>query len=160
MIIHSLKLENFGKHKNLEINNINSSIVGIVGPNGFGKSTILKAIAFAFKGKDDDYPINECIKNDAVSGSIELVFEKNNIIGKIVRKFGKKDSALLEWDSNVYTRKLDISNKIDEILGVDKQVLSNTIFIKQGEILDLIKATPGKRKELFSKLLNLDFLNK
>jgi exonuclease SbcC len=160
MVIKEIKLENYGRHKSLHLKDLSAPIIGIVGANGNGKSTILKAIAFAFKGKEDDSAITESISIGEESGSIELSFEKQGTNGRIIRKFGKKDSALLEWGDEKLTRKTEINKKIDEILGVDKQVLSNTIFIKQGEMLELVNATPAKRIELFSKLLNLDYFTK
>lgn len=160
MIIKELNIKNYGKHKNLSLKNLDVPIIGIVGANGNGKTTILKAIAYAFKGKEDDASIQESISLGETQGFIELFFEKNGNNGHIVRKFGKSDSALLEWCGEKITKKSEINSRIDEILGVDKQVLSNTIFIKQGEVLGLIEETPAKRVELFSKLLNLDYFNK
>ena len=160
MLIKSLTIHNYGRHKHLELKDLTAPIIGIVGANGNGKSTILKAISFAFKGKEDDSAIADKITLGESSGFIDLVFEKNNTEGRIIRKFGTTDSASFKWGSESFTRKTEINKKIDEILGVDKQVLSNTIFIKQGEILELVESTPSKRVELFSKLLNLDYFNK
>lgn len=160
MLIKEVTLKNYGKHKDLKLTNLDVPIIGIVGANGNGKTTILKAISYAFKGKEDDSSIQESISLGETNGSIDVSFEKDGINGRITRKFGKTDSAVFIWGEEKLTKKSDINKRIDDILGIDKQVLSNTIFIKQGEVLGLIEETPAKRIDLFSKLLNLDYFNK
>lgn len=160
MLIKEVTLKNYGKHKDLKLTKLDVPIIGIVGANGNGKTTILKAISYAFKGKEDESSIQESISLGETNGFIDVSFEKDGINGRITRKFGKVDSAVLIWGEEKLTKKSEINKRIDDILGIDKQVLSNTIFIKQGEVLGLIEETPAKRIDLFSKLLNLDYFNK
>ena len=160
MIVKKLKLTNFGKHKYLELNNLDeSSIIGIFGNNGCGKSTILTAIDFAFSKTLSDN-IESYIHAGEKTGEVYIEFIKSGKVGKITRKLGKSTSSTLEWEDTIYTKSAEIDEKINEILGVDKQMLSNTVFIKQGAISKLLKSTTASRVELLSKLLNLSYINK
>lgn len=162
MRIKSLKLSNFGQHKNLEIDGLDKkSIIGILGQNGSGKSTVINAIKYAFTGELPDTNTS-CIRSGAKSLKVELEFEKNNKLGKIIRSVTHTGASTREltWEGQVYKKSTEVEAQINEILGIDKQVLSNTIFISQGEFSDILSNTKTKRIDLFSKLLNLNFLNK
>lgn len=160
MYISKLKLKNFGQHKDLEINDLGeSTVIGILGKNGSGKSTIVLAIEFAFLGKLSD-SITSWITKNETNGYVELEFIKDNKKGYILRKFGKTNSRKFIWDNQEYTKASDVDYNIERILGIDKQVLSGCVFVKQGELTSMLEATPQKRIELFSKFLNLSFLNK
>lgn len=163
MKITKLKLTNFGKHNNLEYSDLdNKSIIGIIGKNGSGKSTIISAIDFAFTGRLED-KADSYIKSGETNASIELEFEKNGRKGFIKRKLSKTTSSRsFKWEDEEieYTKASDVDNKLIEILGADKQVLSNTIFIKQGELSSILDNSKSKRIDLFTKLLNLDYFNK
>ena len=50
MILTNLKLENFKKYSSFEIG-FDSGLIGIIGKNGSGKSTIFEAILFALYGE-------------------------------------------------------------------------------------------------------------
>lgn len=162
MRIKYLKLTNFGQHKSLEVKDIvDKTIIGILGENGSGKSTIISAIKYAFTGELPDTN-SSCIRSGAKSLNVELEFEKNGILGKISRSVNASNtsSRKLIWENIEYTKANDVESKLQEILGIDKQVLSNTIFISQGEFSDILSKTKTKRIDIFSKLLNLNYLNK
>lgn len=50
MILSRLSLKNFKKYKEFSLE-FNDGLVGIIGKNGSGKSTIFEAICFALYGK-------------------------------------------------------------------------------------------------------------
>ena len=51
-----------------------------------------------------------------------------------------------------------MEKKLEDILGTDKASLANAVFIKQGELSNLVKGTPSERHTIFQKLMNLQFL--
>lgn len=164
MKIKSLILKNFGKHSDFKLENINGPIIGITGPNGNGKSTIVSALKFLFTGDPGNGKIESWIKRGQDNPLyVECVFEKDGIIGKIFRKVTQKGSSSRSfiWGNNPpIVKDKEFNEALEEVLGIDKQSLLNTIFISQGEIANLLSTTDSKRVELFSKLLNLNFISK
>ena len=53
MLITSLELKNVGRHEALKFDT-NSPVVGLLGPNGVGKSTVLEMVKFLFTGETED----------------------------------------------------------------------------------------------------------
>ena len=161
MIIKTLKLKNFGQHSNMELQ-INGPIVGIVGKNGSGKSTIVTALQYAFTG-DTTNNIQTYIKKGETSAEIECIFEKNGKEGIIKRGITQKGTtrSLVYGDQKKpITKAKEFDLMMDQILGVDKQNILSAIFISQGEIANILSPRLSERLSLFSKLLNLNFLSK
>lgn len=161
MIIKTLKLKNFGQHSNMELQ-INGPIVGIVGKNGSGKSTIVTALQYAFTG-DTTNNIQTYIKKGEASAEIECIFEKNGKEGIIKRGITQKGTtrSLVYGDQKKpITKAKEFDLMMDQILGVDKQNILSAIFISQGEIANILSPRLSERLSLFSKLLNLNFLSK
>ena len=84
MIFTKLKLINFKSHENTTIN-FDKGISVIVGENGAGKSTILEAISFALFKQYTAKKIDDLVRNNAESMTVELEFSSNNREYRIVR---------------------------------------------------------------------------
>lgn len=164
MIINKLRLRNFGQHEDLQLE-FNGPVIGILGQNGKGKSTIAQAIVYAFLG-DLPTAASECIRHGEKQLRVDCEFTKGGISGSITRTASKDGKATrsLVWgndpDAKPITRAKDVDIAIEEILGADKQTILNSVFIAQGDIANIVKATSSKRIELLVKLLNLNYLNK
>ena len=77
MIFTKLKLINFKSHENTVIN-FKKGISVIVGENGAGKSTLLEAISFALFKQHTAKKIDDLVRNNADSMTVELEFVSNN----------------------------------------------------------------------------------
>ena len=162
MKIKELSLANFGQHRSLQLKDIKGSVVGILGPNGSGKSTIEQAISFAFTGELPGKAESWIYVGESAL-SVRLVFEKDGTEGVIERKYTAKgaSSRSFVWDGQEpVTAAKEVDAAIEGIIGADKNAVANTVFITQGDIANLVKATPAKRMELMVKLLNLSYLTK
>ena len=170
MIIEELTLKNFKSHKNSKID-FNEGITVILGQNGAGKSTLLEAIRFAlFKKVDGNIqdmvrkPVNA--QDDVSTMMVKLKFKHNNIQYEIerIKKRSSSSSTIrrLSGDKTVQITngEKQVTEEIEKIIGVDKNSFLNAVYIRQGEITSLIDKTASDRKELISKLLNLDNLEK
>ena len=166
MIFTKLKLNNFKSHENTVIS-FNKGISVIVGENGAGKSTILEAISFALFKQHTGKKIDDLVRNNAQSMSVELEFTSNNREYKIVRekKSNLKSSIYKKTSSeggyaHVCTGDKEVASEIRQILDIDSDLFLNAIYIRQGEIAELVDKTPAEKKLLIGKLLGLDSLEK
>jgi len=166
MIINSLTLENFKSHKNTKLN-FNENISLILGSNGAGKSSILEAISYSlfkdFTGTIDSLIRKPAEEEDFVKQmSVTIEFSHNNINYRLKRgKKGNKTIAELRYlENDRYVLKCNgdktVTKDIESILELDSKSFLNAVYIRQGDITDLIEKTAADKKELISKLLNID----
>jgi exonuclease SbcC len=159
MFITSVKLKNFGRHESLDLDIGRSPIVGLLGPNGCGKSTFLAALELMFTMNLKDN-FESYIRNGEKQAKVEIEFIKGGMVGKISRQIGGSDKKLMEWDGNKYTKISDIENALKDILGADKKATANIIFINQGELDDLLFGDQAAREKMFIKVVLMSHLEK
>ena len=166
MIFTRLILNNFKSHEHSVIS-FDKGISVIVGENGAGKSTILEAISFALFKQHTAKKIDDLVRNNANTMSIELEFTSNNRDYKIVReKKSNLKSSLFKRTSSgggymhVCTGDKEVASEIRQILDIDSDLFLNAIYIRQGEIAELVDKTPAEKKQLIGKLLGIDSLEK
>ncbi|MBP3792072.1 MAG: SMC family ATPase [Methanobrevibacter sp.] len=166
MIFTRLRLNNFKSHERTIIS-FDKGISVIVGENGAGKSTILEAISFALFKQHTAKKIDDLVRNNAESMSVELEFVTNNREYKIVReKKSNLKSSIFKKTSpesgfvKICSGDKEVASEIRQILDIDSDLFLNAIYIRQGEIAELVDKTPAEKKQLIGKLLGLDSLEK
>ena len=159
MQLLDIELKNWGRHVSLR-QKLSGNIIGLIGSNGSGKSTLLAAITYALTGeldrKQESYVSH---LTDSKWASVSLRFQKNGNEGIIYRQIGTPAKRELVWLGETYTKAKDVEDTISEILGADKAAISNSVFIRQGEISKLVSGTQAERESVFMKLMHLQFLN-
>ena len=163
MILTNLKLENFKKYTSHSIA-FEEGLIGIIGKNGSGKSTIFEAILFALYGELKNKGDKEIVKNvnasikDAVI--VELDFEFEHIEYKIIREFrGKTLSANAKLYKNnelIITGAKETTSHIVKLTKMNKDAFSHTLFASQKELTSLSTKKPEDRKKMIRKLLGLE----
>ena len=166
MIFTKLKLNNFKSHDHTVIT-FDRGISVIVGENGAGKSTILEAISFALFKQHTGKKIDDLVRNNSNAMSVELEFTSNNRQYRIVReKRSNLKSSIYKKTSadsgyvHICTGDREVAAEIRQILDIDSDLFLNAIYIRQGEIAELVDKTPAEKKQLIGKLLGLDALEK
>lgn len=166
MIFTRLKLNNFKSHEHSVIG-FDKGISVIVGENGAGKSTILEAISFALFKQHTAKKIDDLVRNNANAMSVSLEFTSNNRDYKIIReKRSSLKSSLFKRTAaggeyvHVCTGDREVANEVRQILDIDSDLFLNAIYIRQGEIAELVDKTPAEKKQLIGKLLGIDSLEK
>ena len=167
MRIKKLILENFKQYKSCEIN-FPDGLLGFIGKNGAGKSTIFEAIYLGLYGKYGQN--NDRMKNDFATSKepivIELQFEDNNTTYKIIREFrGKGLTAKAELflgDNQIsdIVGVTEVNKKVTKLLKIDAVNFKNSFFSEQKEVTALIDLKTGDRQKQLRKMLGLAKLDK
>ena len=163
MILNNLELVNFKKYTNKSFS-FEEGLVGIIGKNGSGKSTIFEAILFALYGELKTKGAKDFIRNSAVSEkeavSVTLEFEFEDFIYKVIREFrGKSLSANAKFYKNeelVTTGAKEVTNSIVKLVKMGRDSFMHTLFASQKELTSLSNLKPEDRKRMIRKLLGLE----
>ena len=165
MIFNRLEMQNFKSHKNTTIN-LGQGTTLILGENGAGKSTILEAISYAlyktYTGKAEEI-IRQTTQTPNPKMMIRLTFTHNGNTYTVerTRQYNKSQSKIYnESMITIAEGESTVNKTIQEILAMDNSTFLNAIYIKQGEISDLITKTPSERKKIIGKLIKIDDLEK
>lgn len=163
MILSSLHLENFKKYTAYDIE-FGEGLIGIIGKNGSGKSTIFEAILLALYGEAKTRGNKELIRNanastkDAVA--VELIFEFEGIEYKVVREFRGKAltaNAKLYKNSDLTTSGArEVTSAIINLTKMSKDAFMHTLFASQKELTSLSTLKNEDRKKMIRKLLGLE----
>jgi exonuclease SbcC len=143
------------------------SVACLSGRNGHGKSALIDALTWALWGRCRVKNKEEVIKRGAADARVELEFESEGIRYRILRSISKKkggsqgslDLHVYDDGAGIY-RPLEQGAKaqssIEKILKMDYNSFICSSFILQGMADEFTKRTPAERKEILSKILELD----
>ena len=165
MIFKRLKLKNFKSYAN-EVINFNKGITVIVGQNGAGKSSIFEAISFALYKQHTAGKLGDLVRNNTENMGVELDFVSRGKEYRIIRDKTKSKSVsrLLTKTSSdsefmsICSGEKEVADNIQAILDMDANLFLNAIYVRQGEIAELVDKQPAEKKRLIGKLLGLDSL--
>ncbi|MFA6192034.1 MAG: SMC family ATPase [Sulfurimonas sp.] len=163
MILSKLHLENFKKYTAYDIE-FGEGLVGIIGKNGSGKSTIFEAILFALYGETKNRGNKELIKNANASTKdavvVELEFEFDNLTYKVVREFtGKSLTAKAKFYKNselTTSGAKEVTTSIINLTKMSRDAFMHTLFASQKELTSLSTLKNEDRKKMIRKLLGLE----
>ena len=166
----TLRLDGFRSYASeIEIDWTGRNLVGIVGPIGSGKSSILDAICLSLYGKTPTEKSNQksLIHQRADVGKVEFVFDVEGQRWKSVRalrRTGQSAHALYRIDPNdpdgepleTVLQKGPVDERIEEILGVDFDGFNRSVMLAQGRFSDFLKATSTERDKVLKGVFGLD----
>lgn len=152
-----------------------SGIYLITGDTGAGKTTIFDAISYALYGEaSGNYRENTTLRSKYASADtptfVELEFEYNNEIYKISRNpeyprpnkrgegFTKQgaNAELVMPDGSVITKIKEVSAKVEEIIGINKNQFSQIAMIAQGDFRKLLNCETNERSKIFRKIFKTE----
>jgi exonuclease SbcC len=169
MIIKELHLKNFISYSDANVS-FPLGVIVVVGENGAGKTALLDGITYALlkehsRGRDENL-----IKRGETNASIKLKFLTRGKEYEVEWKLSRDKSATgsLKHIEGNNSRLLVIPGsgertilpEIMKLTGLDKGILLNAIYVRQGEIAGLLGVQPSKRKEIIGQLLGIDELEK
>jgi exonuclease SbcC len=163
MIISKIRLENFKKYRSFEME-FSEGLIGIIGKNGSGKSTIFEAIFFALYGELRHKGYKEIVKNSNADPKdallVELEFEFDAVSYKAVREFrGKTLNASAKLYKNgtlVSSGSKEVGAFVRGLTKMSKEAFIHTIFASQKELSSLSALKNEDRKKMIRRLLGLE----
>ncbi|BCU67660.1 hypothetical protein HS7_10970 [Sulfolobales archaeon HS-7] len=167
ILVKSITLNNFLSHKQNKVEFVGGINV-IVGENGAGKSSIMEGILYALfggsarghlKGKTADL-----IKKGERQGWVHLELLDENDTYIIHRTISVSSSHVTDTLASARKGPLAssaqaITQEITKIMGLDKDTLMDTVFVKQGEMESVIDNL-GKVLEKVANVENITKLRK
>ncbi len=163
MRLVSLEMHNFRKFKDAEIS-FPDGIIGLVGNNGAGKSTIIEAIGWALYGNRAARTSKDEIKRQGAGRSddcwVKLIFELGGNTYEVFRIIsGKSTDARVKVNGLIAASSTQGATQfLEKRLGMDYDSFYTSIVAKQQELNALSNKSPAERKKSMLRMLKIDVL--
>ncbi|OYT66558.1 hypothetical protein B6V00_03325 [ANME-1 cluster archaeon ex4572_4] len=167
MILKTLALRNYRKYKDANLE-FPDGVLGIVGLNGVGKTTLVEAVGWALFGHHAARTTKELIKREGASPhevcSVALEFELEGDSYKVVRKMAGRNlvpKASLVVNGRLETNNPDTVTKVvEERMGMDYKSFFTSVFARQKELNALSSMKAAERKRLVLRMLGIEQVEK
>ena len=136
-------------------------LVGVVGPIGSGKSSILDAVAFALYGKTPTFErdTKSLIHQLCDECHVELRFEVDGQVWRAVRALRRRGASghqlwRLTADEPAavpleeVTGEKPVRERVELLLGMEFDAFCRSVLLAQNRFADFLKATPRARNEV------------
>jgi DNA repair exonuclease SbcCD ATPase subunit len=146
-----VRLTNFQRHKSLEVT-LGEGLVAIKGANEAGKTTLLRALAYAcFGAKALASTLEETVRwGEPVSTlRVELDLEIDGVLYEITRG---KSGAQVDYPTGVVTGQNEVTNFVCRLLGMDASTAPHLILSNQTEIRGALESGARATAELIERL--------
>jgi len=163
MIIESLHMKNFKSHRDTRID-FDTGISIIIGGNGAGKSSILEAVSFALFKQYTSKKIEQLITTGQKKMSVEIQFTVHGRSYRVLRERTKTSSKAImkikEGDRfhSLISGDKQVTKEVQNLLEMDGDLFLNAVYVRQGEIADLVEKTASEKKQMIGRLLGIDSL--
>ncbi len=171
MIIRRINLTNFRRFTQLDLDDLPVGLIGIIGENGSGKSTILEAVGWALYGT---YALTgrtekEGVKTQGAAADenceVTLEFEMAEDTYKIVRRLHGKRAVAQAFiykngeDKTVAEREEGVNTYVSKLFGMDRATFFASVFARQKELDLLTSQNPAERQKIIRRLLRIDLID-
>ncbi|MBI4872901.1 MAG: SMC family ATPase [Candidatus Riflebacteria bacterium] len=166
MILESLEAENFQKYDRLDIRNLPSrGIIGILGENESGKSTLGEVIAFAFYGRtmrlDEDH-MRDVISWNREQCKVRVGFRTpDGGSYRITRELDREGSYSAELEDARSGELLAkgigrVNRKLNDLLPISFEEFRYSFYLGQKELDLLHDSSPEARRRLLDKMIGVN----
>jgi exonuclease SbcC len=169
MIIRSIKLKNYRRFRELELN-LPENLIGIIGNNGVGKTTIVEAIGWCLYGnrirRTDKQDIRSQCCDAADPCSVELVFSCGDHEYRIVRQLKGKTAiveAAIYLNANSEPEAVQergVNDYVEQLLNLDYKSFFISVFAKQRDLAALSTLQPEERRKSVARLINIESIDR
>ena len=165
MILTSLLLSNYKQYRHLELE-FREGLVGVIGKNGAGKSTIFEAILYCLFGRDESNKAlvrSSFAEDPKANVALELSFSIGEIQYRVKREFrGKALAVGAEFYKNdvlVAKGVSPVNDELVKVLHMERDAFKRSVFSGQKELSELSDTSGEARKKMIRKMLGLDTLD-
>jgi exonuclease SbcC len=149
-------------------------LIGIVGPIGSGKSSILDAIAFALYGRTPRIArsTKSLIHQRAEEAAVRLRFEVEGEIWEAVRSMragrGASQHALYRYEADKadlepvekIVQESEVNDKVAQLLGFDFEAFGRSVLLAQGQFAEFLNARPAERNNVLKGVFGHDRIDR
>ncbi len=165
----------YAKEQFIDFTTLNEQIFVISGPTGAGKTTVFDAISFALFGEAsgssrDRDSLRSDFAEPGAETFVELVFELKGKIYKIRRSpqqeqkklrgegytLRNADAELLMPDGTLITKIINVDERINQLLGINKSQFKQIVMLPQGEFRKLLESDSSDREVIFRKIFGTE----
>lgn len=169
MIIKSLRLQNYRRFESLDLE-FPENVIGMIGRNGAGKSTIIEAIGWALYGnrfvRTDKQDVRSQHVEDKSACAAEMIFEYGGSEFLIQRKLKGKNAiseAAIYRDGQTEPAAVQdrgVNEFIEALLQLDYRSFTTSVFAQQKELAKLSTLQPEQRRQAINRLINIDRIDR
>jgi exonuclease SbcC len=167
-----LRLRNFRSYRGETTFDLRGrSLIGVVGPIGSGKSSLLDAVAFALYGKTpaSGAATKALIHQRSADAAVALRFEVEGVVWETVRSLrvkGAGQHALYRYaadDGDLepverITQESAVTEKVVELLGLEYDAFGRSVLLAQGRFAEFLQAPPAERDKVLKGVFGHDRL--
>lgn len=148
-------------------------LLGVVGPIGSGKSSLLDGIAFALYGKTPraGRGTKDLINQRGASAHVELWFEVEGETWRAVRALRRKGQSAHNLyrhaEADGETERLEevsgeraMTARIEELLGLDFDAFNRSVFLAQNRFAEFLQATAAQRDAVLKGVFGFERLDR
>src|SRR4030042_2767777 len=168
MRINYLELRNYRRFRQLKLQ-FPDGIVGVLGLNGVGKTTLIEGVAWALFGNVEEVvrTSRESVRR-AGAGTNEncvaiLEFQLGDSEFRIEREMGGKSlsmkAELRSKGKAMATGDKDVRRAVEKLIGMDHKSFFTSVFARQKELNALQNVAPGERKKVILRMLRIDSID-
>ena len=151
----------------------------ITGDTGAGKTTIFDAITYAlYDGASGENREPVMFRSKYATSDtptfVELVFKNTGKEYRVTRNpeyerparrgtgmtVQRADAELIYPDGRIVTKTRDVTNAVQEIMGIDRNQFTQIAMIAQGDFLKLLLASTDDRKAIFRQIFKTELYQK
>lgn len=165
MRINYLELRNYRRFKQLRLQ-FPDGIVGVLGLNGVGKTTLIEAIAWALFGNVEEVvrTSRESVRRAGAASNENCVavleFQLGDSEYRIEREMGGKSlsmkAEIRAKNRVIATGDKDVRRAVEKLIGMDHKSFFTSVFARQKELNALQNVAPGERKKVVLRMLRID----
>lgn len=164
MILNTLRLSNYKQYASLTLD-FREGLVGVIGKNGAGKSTIFEAILYCLFGKDESN--KSLVRSSFADGKANVELVLDFTIGEssysVKREFRGRAMAvgaeLFKNDQLIAKGVSAVNEELVGILHMERDAFKRSVFSGQKELSELSDSSGEARKRMVRRMLGLDTLD-